>query len=102
MNRTNPGLLRSCAAAVALALSASVTSAQTFNDVPVAVVPTDAGGTLTLRMDVYKPTGVTEPTPVLVWIHGAVGRMARTTTGFPPPHSRCWQGGFRWRRSITG
>lgn len=83
MNRTNPGSLRSSAAAVALALSASVTSAQTFNDVPVAVVPTDAGGTLTLRMDVYKPTGVTEPTPVLVWIHGGGWQNGSYNNGLP-------------------
>src|SRR5688572_24897811 len=41
-----------------------------FNDVVYATAPTDAGGTINLPMDIYKPTGVTTPTPVVLWIHG--------------------------------
>lgn len=42
----------------------------TFNDVPFAVVPRDAGGTITLLMDIYMPTAGTPPFPLLLWIHG--------------------------------
>lgn len=61
--RTSAFTLLACA-------SAAVAQTPTFNDVPVAVVPTDAGGTLTLRMDIYKPANATAPTPTLLWIHG--------------------------------
>lgn len=42
----------------------------TFNDVPYAVVPLDAGGTMTVFLDVYMPTAGTPPHPLLLWIHG--------------------------------
>lgn len=55
----------------------------TFNDVPVGVVPTDAGGTLTLRMDIYKPAGATTATPVAVWIHGGAWLGGSYNAGLP-------------------
>jgi acetyl esterase/lipase len=42
----------------------------TFNDVPFAVVPMDAGGTVTLLMDIYLPVAGSTPRPLLLWIHG--------------------------------
>lgn len=79
------GRILRCAAVVAgaVASAAGVAAGQAFNDLPVAVVPTDAGGTLTLRMDVYKPAGVTTPTPVLVWIHGGGWQGGSYNNGLP-------------------
>jgi len=55
----------------------------TFDDVPVGVAPTDAGGTLTLYMDIYKPPGATAPTPVLLWIHGGGWLNGSYNLGLP-------------------
>src|SRR5687768_14432229 len=43
----------------------------TFNDQVIGTVPRDDGtGSVTLAVDIYKPAGVTTPTPVVLWIHG--------------------------------
>ena len=43
----------------------------TFNDQFIGAVPRDDGaGSVTLAVDIYKPAGVTTPTPVVLWIHG--------------------------------
>ena len=42
----------------------------TLNDVPFAIVPRDAGGNITLLMDVYIPSVGSGPFPCLLWIHG--------------------------------
>jgi acetyl esterase/lipase len=42
----------------------------TYRDVVFATAPTDAGGTVLLRMNIYRPTGVIGPTPTVFWIHG--------------------------------
>lgn len=42
----------------------------TYKDVPVATVPTFNNKTKDLRLNIYKPQNISEPTPVLVYIHG--------------------------------
>jgi acetyl esterase/lipase len=43
----------------------------TYNDQFIGNVPRDDGtGSVTLAVDIYKPAGVTTPTPVVLWIHG--------------------------------
>jgi acetyl esterase/lipase len=43
----------------------------TFDDQFIGTVPRDDGtGSVTLAVDIYKPAGVTTPTPVVLWIHG--------------------------------
>ncbi len=43
----------------------------TFNDQVIGTVPRDDGtGSVTLAVDIYKPAGVTSPTPVVLWVHG--------------------------------
>lgn len=43
----------------------------TYNDQLIGTVPRDDGaGSVTLAVDIYKPSGVTTPTPVVLWIHG--------------------------------
>lgn len=53
------------------AAATSDASGQTpsFNDVVFATGALDAGGSVPLRLDIYKPAGVTQPTPLVVWIH---------------------------------
>jgi acetyl esterase/lipase len=55
----------------------------TFNDVAVGVVPLDAGGTHTLRMDIYKPAGATSATPIVAWIHGGGWLGGSYNNGLP-------------------
>lgn len=59
-----------CALALA-AVSRSFAQVQpTFNDVVFAVEPTDAGGSVTLMMDIYVPPVGNPPYPLVLWIHG--------------------------------
>ena len=63
--------LRAACAVTPFLTAATFTAAQpTFNDVPFAVVPRDAGGTITLLMDIYAPTAGAPPFPLLIWVHG--------------------------------
>ena len=56
--------LTTCAAALAQLTP-------TYNDQLIGTVPRDDGtGSVTLAVDIYKPAGVTTPTPVVLWIHG--------------------------------
>lgn len=52
---------------------AAPTSAQTlptFNDVVFGIEPTDAGGSVTLMIDIYLPPVGHPPYPCVLWIHG--------------------------------
>ncbi|HKQ48254.1 MAG TPA: alpha/beta hydrolase fold domain-containing protein [Phycisphaerae bacterium] len=42
----------------------------TYDDVVFGVVPRDAGGTVTLLMDIYLPAAGSGPYPCVLWIHG--------------------------------
>ncbi len=53
-----------------LATSAAGQVVPTFNDLVIGDAPLDAGGTMPVRMDVYRPAGVVTPVPVVLWIHG--------------------------------
>jgi acetyl esterase/lipase len=54
-----------------LTVSASAQLTPTFNDVQYGVGTLDAGGTVPLTLDIYRPTNPpAQPTPVVVWIHG--------------------------------
>ncbi|MCY2961409.1 MAG: alpha/beta hydrolase [Planctomycetota bacterium] len=53
-----------------LAVHASAQVSPTFDDVLVGNAPLDAGGTVPVRMDVYRPAGTTGPVPLVLWIHG--------------------------------
>ncbi|AET61244.1 esterase/lipase [Paenibacillus terrae HPL-003] len=44
--------------------------APTYKDVVYATVPNDDGKKKELKMNIFKPEGVTEATPVLVYVHG--------------------------------
>jgi acetyl esterase/lipase len=59
----------------------------TYNDVVYGTGALDGGGSIPLRMDIYKPTGVNTPTPVLVWIHGGgwIGGSHDTPPGLALP-----------------
>lgn len=67
MRRTQSGMV---AAIVSLLVWSAALAQPTFNDVPFAVVPLDAGGTTTLLMDIYMPTAGAPPYPIAIWIHG--------------------------------
>jgi acetyl esterase/lipase len=55
----------------------------TYNDQVIGTVPRDDGaGSVTLMIDIYKPTGVTTPTPTVLWIHGG-GWQAGTYNNVP-------------------
>lgn len=58
----------------ALVLMATRTSlaqpAPTFDDVPYATVLSDTGQPQTLHMDIYLPPGASDPTPLVIWVHG--------------------------------
>jgi acetyl esterase/lipase len=54
-----------------------------FNDVNVGVVPTDAGGTITLRMDIYRPAATPGALPVVAWIHGGGWQNGSYNNGLP-------------------
>jgi len=54
----------------ALAPYASAQVVPTFDDVSIGEAPLDAGGTVPVRMDVYRPSGVASPVPLVLWIHG--------------------------------
>jgi acetyl esterase/lipase len=58
------------ASLITLLAAPAAAQVPTFNDVPFAVVPHDAGGTVTLLMDIYMPTAGTPPYPCVLWIHG--------------------------------
>lgn len=78
-------LPRPVAISLALSICAVLARAQapTFDDVVIGTAPLDAGGTVTVRMDVWKPAGVTTPTPVVLWIHG--GGWSGGDHNQPPP-----------------
>lgn len=64
-------LARGLAVGALAAIGAMGASAQTWNDVAIATVPLDAGGSKTLRMDIYAPVGsFTGPRPVALFVHG--------------------------------
>jgi len=42
----------------------------TFANVQFGTGTLDAGGTIPLLMDIYKPAGIAAPTPTVLWIHG--------------------------------
>jgi acetyl esterase/lipase len=44
--------------------------APTFDDLVVGDAPLDAGGTMPVRMDVWRPAGIATPVPLVLWIHG--------------------------------
>jgi acetyl esterase/lipase len=71
--RCAPRVAPRAAAALYLAW-AGQTAAQpvpTWNDVPIAAVPLDAGGTKTLLMDIFAPIGTfAGPRPVALFVHG--------------------------------
>lgn len=57
--------------------------APTYQDVLVAKVPTYNNQSKDLRLNIYKPQNATEPTPVLIYIHGggwATGTYAEPST----------------------
>ena len=54
----------------------------TFNDVPFAIVPRDAGGNITLLMDIYIPVAGPGPFTCVLWIHGG-GWQAGTHNSVP-------------------
>lgn len=60
-----------------------IAAAPTYDDVVVGNVPTIGGGSITLRMDIFKPPGATQPTPVVLWIHGG-GWQSGSYNGGPP------------------
>ncbi len=59
----------------------------TFNDVQFATVLSDAGDPLALRMDIYTPPGATNPTPLVIWVHGGgwQGGTYQTAPGLALP-----------------
>lgn len=67
---------------VSLLFSSAAFAQPTFNDVPFAVVPLDAGGTTTLLMDIYMPTAGAPPYPLAIWIHGG-GWQSGSQDGAP-------------------
>ncbi len=58
------------AAVVCLTAIRPAAAQPTYNDVLVGNVPTSSGGTLALRMDIFKPANATAATPVVAWIYG--------------------------------
>ncbi len=56
--------------ALFLSASAAAQVVPTFDDLVVGDAPLDAGGTMPVRMDVYRPPGIAAPVPVVLWIHG--------------------------------
>ncbi len=78
-------LPRPLSSALALSICAVLARAQapTFDDVVIGTAPLDAGGTVAVRMDVWKPADITTPTPVVLWIHG--GGWSGGDHNQPPP-----------------
>ncbi|TWT41974.1 Carboxylesterase NlhH [Phycisphaerae bacterium RAS1] len=66
-----------------LAASATAQVTPTFNDVVWATAPRDAGGVVTLRMDIYTPVAGPPVRPLVIWIHG--GGWSGGTHDTPPP-----------------
>jgi acetyl esterase/lipase len=77
---------RRAAAVLTLVLLLSTRSlaqtSPTYNDVTYGAGSLDAGGTTPMRMNIYRPAGVTSPTPVVLWIHG--GAWLAGTYDSPP------------------
>jgi acetyl esterase/lipase len=64
-------LLITFAITLATCVQAVAQLTPTYNDQLIGTVPRDDGtGSVTLAVDIYKPVGVTTPTPVVLWIHG--------------------------------
>src|SRR5262245_19202057 len=53
-----------------LAAASQAQLTPTFPNVQYGVGTLDAGGTISLLMDIYKPVGISTPTPTVLWIHG--------------------------------
>lgn len=54
----------------------------TFNDIVFGTAPADAGGSVTLLMDIYLPLAGPTPRPLVLWIHG--GGWSGGTHDNPP------------------
>jgi len=66
-----------------LACAAHAQVTPTVNDLTYAVAPLDAGGTITLHMDLYLPADPSGPAPIMVFVHGG-GWQGGTYQNVPP------------------